>query len=40
MDEIIPIIKVTAKPCTGPDPKMKSIIPVRIVVRLPSMIAE
>ena len=36
----IPIINVVAKPCTGPFPKMNRTIPVMIVVRLPSMIAE
>ena len=37
---MIPMIRVVAKPCTGPLPKMKSTIPVMMVVRLPSMMAE
>ena len=36
----IPMINVVAKPCTGPLPKMKRTIPVMMVVRLPSMMAE
>ena len=37
---MIPMIRVVAKPCTGPEPKMKSTIPVRSVVTWPSIIAE
>ena len=36
----IPIIKVVAKPCTGPVPKMKRTIPVINVVTCPSIMAE
>ena len=37
---MIPMMRVVAKPCTGPLPKMKRTIPVMMVVRLPSMMAE
>ncbi len=37
---MIPMMSVVAKPCTGPLPKMKRTIPVMMVVRLPSMMAE
>ena len=36
----IPMISVVAKPCTGPEPKMNSTIPVSMVVICPSMMAE
>ena len=29
---MIPMIRVVAKPCTGPEPKMNSTMPVRRVV--------
>ena len=32
IDVMIPMINVVAKPCTGPEPKMKRTIPVSIVV--------
>ena len=31
-DVMIPMMRVVAKPCTGPEPKMNSTIPVRRVV--------
>ena len=37
---IIPIIKVVAKPCTGPEPKIYNTIPVNRVVILLSIIAD
>ena len=37
---MIPIIRVVAKPFTGPEPKKKSTRPVMMVVSWPSMMAE
>ena len=39
-DVMIPMMRVVAKPCTGPEPNTKSTIPVSIVVTWPSMMAE
>ena len=40
IDEIIPIINTTAKPLTGPVPKLARMMAIINVVKLPSMIAE
>ena len=40
IDEIIPIISTTAKPLTGPVPKLARMMAIINVVKLPSMIAE